>query len=127
MSEGLPINAAARNCVWVYPREVPPRFRGAPALVETARSHEMPDVVSLPEGADVAVEFYGGAYSVRLDGQRRRVHIRRFDYVSFSSEEEARYAFLTLWREVERLESAAEVEGAAARWLETQRRKHSGS
>jgi hypothetical protein len=127
MSEGLPINAAARNCVWVYPQEVPPRFRDAPAVVENTRSHEMPDVVSLPECADVAVEFYGGAYSVRLDGQRRRVHIRRFDYVSFSSEEEARYAFLTLWREVERLESAAEVEGAAARWLEAQRRKHSGA
>jgi hypothetical protein len=82
-----------------------PRFAGAPALVETTRSHEMPDVASLPEGADVAVEFYGGAYSFRLDGQRQRVYIRKFDYASFTSEEEARYAFLTLWREVERLES----------------------
>jgi hypothetical protein len=127
MSEVPPINSAARNCVWVYPRSTPPRFGGAPAVVETTRSHEMPDVVSLPEGAEVAVEFYGGAYSVRLDGQRRRVHIRRFDYVSFTSEEEARYAFLTLWREVERLESAAEVEGAAARWLETRRRNRSGT
>jgi hypothetical protein len=85
----------------------------------------MPDVPSLPEGADVAVEFYGGAYSVRLEGEKRRVYVRRFDYVSYSSEEEARYAFLTLWREVERLESAAEVERAAVQWLERQRGKHS--
>lgn len=87
----------------------------------------MPDVVSLPEGSDVAVEFYGGAYSLCLDSQRRRVYIRRFDYVSFASEVEARYAFLTLWREVERLESAAEVERAAAQWLEAERRKRSGA
>lgn len=85
----------------------------------------MPDVVALPEGADVSVEFYGGAYSLRLDGERRRVYVRRFDYVSFTSEEEARYAFLTLWREVEGLESAVEVERAATRWLEGWRRKRS--
>jgi len=123
MSEGLPINSATRNCVWVSPRATPSRFRGAPAVVEIARSHEMPDVVSLPEGADIAVEFYGGTYSVRLDGRRRRVHIRRFDHALFSSEEEARYAFLTLWCEVELLESAATVERTATLWLNRQRRK----
>lgn len=127
MSEGLPINAAARNCVWVYPRAEPPQYRGAPAVVETARSHEMPDVVSLPEVSGAAVEFYGGAYSVWLDGRRRQVYIRCCDCVSLASEVEARYAFLTLWREVERLESAAEVERAAARWLEAERRKRSGA
>ena len=122
MREGLPINSAARNCIWVYPRPVPARFHGAPAVVETARSHEMPHVVSLPEGADVAVEFYGGAYSFRLDSEKRRVYVRRFEHASFTSEEEARHAFLTLWREVETLESPAEVECAAAEWLARRRR-----
>jgi hypothetical protein len=114
----LPINCVGRNAAWVYPRLTPPKFADASTIVVTSRSHEMPGVVALPEGADVSVEFYGGAYSFRLDGERRRVYVRRFDYVSFTSEEEARYAFLTLWREVERLESAAEVERAAARWLD---------
>ena len=123
MSEGLPINAAARNCVWAYPHTVPPRFAGAPAVVETTRSHEMPDVLALPAGADVAVEFYGGAYSFWLDGEKRRVYVRCFEYVSFTSEEEARHAFLTLWREVEGLESAVEVERAAGQWLERRGRK----
>lgn len=123
MKRSLPINSAARNCVWTYPHTVPPRFAGAPALVETTRSHEMPDVGALPVGADVSVEFYGGTCSVRLDGGRRRVYIRRFEYVSFASEEEARYAFITLWREVERLESADEVERAAGEWLERRRQK----
>jgi hypothetical protein len=86
----------------------------------------MPGVAALPEGAEVSVEFYGGAYSLKLDGEKRRVYVRRFDYASFTSEEEARYAFLTLWREVEGLESAAEVERAAARWLDGWKRKHSG-
>jgi hypothetical protein len=122
MNGGLPINAAARNCAWVYPHTVAPRFRGALAVVETTRSHEMPDVLALPEGADVAVEFYGGAYSFWLDGQKRRVYVRRFEYVSFTSEEEARHAFLTLWREVEGLESAVEVERAAGEWFERRRR-----
>lgn len=89
MRDGLSINLAARNCVWVYPRDVPPRFSGAPAVIETARSHEMPDVISQPEGADIQVGFYSGAYSDWLDGEKHRVYVRRFDYVSFSSEEEA--------------------------------------
>lgn len=104
---------------------MPPRFAGAPAVVETTRSHEMPDVLALPEGADVAVEFYGGAYFFWLEGERRRVYVRRFEYASFTSEEEARYAFLTLWREVERLESPAAVERAAGQWLERRRKKRS--
>ena len=123
MSEGFPINAAARNCVWVYPHTVAPRFAGAPGVVSTTRSHEMPDVLALPGGADVSVEFYGGAYSFWLDGEKRRVYARRFEYVSFVSEEEARHAFLTLWREVERLESAAEVEWASGQWLERRKRR----
>ena len=122
MKRPLPINSAARNCVWAYPHIVPPRFAGAPAVVEVTRSHEAPDVLALPEGADVAVEFYGGAYSFRLDGEKRRVYVRRFEYVSFASEEEARHAFLTLWREVEGLESAVEVERAAGEWFERRRR-----
>lgn len=123
MKRPPPINSAARNCVWAYPHAVPPRFAGAPAVVEVTRSHEMPDVRALPEGADVAVEFYGGAYCVWLDGEKRRVYVRRFEYVSFTSEEEARHALLTLWREVEGLESAAEVERAAGEWFERRRRK----
>ena len=123
MKRPLPINSAARNCVWAYPHAVPPRFAGAPALVETTRSHEMPDVGALPTGADVSVEFYGGVCSIWLDGGRHRVYTRRFEYVSFASEEEARYAFITLWREVEGLESAAEVERAAEEWLERRRQR----
>jgi hypothetical protein len=53
--------------------------------------------------------------------EKRRVHLRRFDYASFSTEEEARHAFMRLWREVELLESPAEVELAAERWLEARR------
>jgi hypothetical protein len=115
--KSIPINCAGRNAVWTFPRVSPPRFPDAPAVVEITRSHEMPDVVALPEGADAAVEFYGGAYSFRLDGGRRRVYVSRFEYASFTSEEEARHPLLTLWREVGRLESAAEVE-RAAEWLE---------
>ena len=70
----LPINCAARNAVWAYPLAVPPRFAGAPVIYEMTRSHELPEVFSLPEGADVTVEIYGGACSLWLDGTRRRVH-----------------------------------------------------
>lgn len=117
----LPINCAARNSVWVYPKAMPPRFAGAPVIFELARSHERPDVFSLPEGADVTVELYGGACSLWLDGERRRVHVRRFDHVTFLSEEEARHAFMRLWREVELLESPTEIELAAERWLDASR------
>ena len=47
----------------------------------------MPDVVSLPGGADVRVEFYGSTYSFRLDVEQHRVYVGRFDHVSFKSEE----------------------------------------
>lgn len=117
----LPINCAARNSVWVYPQAMAPRFAGAPVIFEPTRSHERPDIFSLPDGADVTVELYGGACSLWLDGERRRVHVRRFDFVPFQSEEEARHAFMRLWREVERLESPAEIELAAERWLDTSR------
>lgn len=86
--------------------------------METARSYEMPALTALPNGADVAVELYGGACTLRLDGDNHRVYVRRFHYAGFTSQEEARQAFLELWREVERLGSAAEVEGAAERWVE---------
>jgi hypothetical protein len=117
----LPISCAARNSVWAYPHEVSPRFPGAPLVVETTRSHERPDVFSLPAGSDVMVDLYGGAVTLWLDGQRNRVHLRRFDHASFPTEEEARHAFMRLWREVELLESPAEVELAAERWLEAKR------
>jgi hypothetical protein len=117
----LPINCAARNSVWVYPHAVPPRFPDAPVIFEITRSHERPDVFSLPEGAEVTVELYGGAISLWLDGEKRRVHVQRFDYVSFPTEEEARHAFMRLWREVELLESVREIELATERWLEAGR------
>lgn len=119
MSRGkkLPINCAARNAVWVYPRVARPRFPGAPAIVETVRAHEMPDLLKLPEGADVTVELYGNACSLWLDGEQRRVYVRRFRYAPFHSEEAARRAFLALWHEVERLGSASDIEDAAERWV----------
>lgn len=123
MSERLPINSAARNALWIYTAVVEPRFIGAPAVVEPKRSYEMPEFNSLPEGADIAVELYNGAITLRLDGAQRRVYIRRFEFVSFSSDEEARHRFLTLWREVEALDSIAEIERAADEWLEKRKRK----
>lgn len=116
----MPINCAARNAVWVYDDLVLPRFDGALAIVERRRTHERPDFHKLPAEADVAVELYGGALTLRLDGSRRRVHTDKFDYVSYRSDEEARHALLTLWRAVEQLESAAEVKAAAAEWLRQQ-------
>jgi hypothetical protein len=74
-------------------------------------------------GADIVVELYGGAVILRLNGAQQRIYIRRFEFVSFASDEEARHRFLTLWREVEALDSAAEVERAAAEWLEKRKRK----
>jgi hypothetical protein len=118
--KNLAINAAARNAVWVYPRLVPPRFTGAPILVETTRAHEMPDFSVLPEGSDVAVELYGGAVTLRLRGDLLRVYVERFTYQTFVSEKSARAAFLSLWREVERMESVIEIEQAAREWYERQ-------
>lgn len=116
-----PINSAVRNSVWVYPRAALPRFVGAPVIFEITRSRDCPDIFSLPKGADVTVELYGGAVVLRLEGELRRVHIRRFDHITFPTEEEARYAFMRLWREIEMLESAAQIELAAERWLEANR------
>jgi hypothetical protein len=116
----LPINCAARNAVWVYDDLVPPRFDGAPAIVERRRAHERPDFHKLPAEADVAVELYGGALTLRLDGVHRRVRTGKFDYVSYRSDEEARHALLTLWHAVEYLESAVGVKEAAAEWLRQQ-------
>ena len=48
------------------------------------------------------------------------------DRVSFPSDEDARYAFSKLWREVEQLESPAEVERAAAAWLASWKRRSAG-
>lgn len=123
MSETLPINSAARNAVWVYDSLAEPRFNGAPTIVKSRRSYEMPDFNSLPEGAGIAVELYGGAITLRLDGAQRRVYIRKFEYISFSSDEEAHHRFLMLWREVEALDSVAEVERVAEEWLERRKRK----
>jgi hypothetical protein len=120
-TQDMPINCAARNSVWVYPRPTPPRFAGAPVIFEIARSHERPDIFSLPNGSDVTVELYGGAVVLRLEGELRRVHIRRFEHVTLFTEEEARHALMRLWREVEMLESVAQIELAAERWLEGQR------
>jgi hypothetical protein len=119
--ESLPINSAARNAVWVYDAFSTPRFDGAPIIVERIRSHGMPDFSRLPESADVAVELYGGAVKFRLDGSTRRVYTGRFDYVRYHTDEEARHAFLTLWRDVELLNGSEAAERAAAEWLERQR------
>ena len=69
MSISFPINSAARNSVWVHDALVEPHFAGAPTLVEKRRTHQMPDFNSLPESADIAVELYGGAVTLRLDGE----------------------------------------------------------
>jgi hypothetical protein len=69
----------------------------------------------------VIVELYGGAVLLRLEGELRRVHIRRFDHVTFPTEEEARHALMRLWREVEILESPAAIELATERWLKGHR------
>jgi hypothetical protein len=119
--ESFPINSAARNSTWVYDAFSPPRFDGAPTIVERTRSHQMPDFGRLPESADIAVELYGGAVTLRLDGVTRRVFTGRFDYMMYRTDEEARHAFLTLWREVEGLDSSDAVVRAASEWLEHQR------
>lgn len=118
LAKSLSINCAARNALWAYPTTVEPRFAGAPAMIETKRSYEPPDPFSLPEGSDVSVELYGGILSLWLDGGQHRAYIRRFEYASFTTDEDARYAFSKLWREVEHLGSPAEVERIAERWFE---------
>jgi hypothetical protein len=119
--QSLPINSVARNSVWVYDAFSTPRFGGAPTIIERARSHRMPDFGRLPQSADVTVELYGGAVTLRLKGATRRVYTGRFDYATYRTDEEARHAFLTLWREVEGLDSSDTVTRAAAEWLGRQR------
>jgi len=116
----LPITCASRNAMWIYPRAIAPRFAGAPTITEITRTHEMPDFAVLPDGADVEVELYGGAVSLFMRGDVPRVYIERFVYVTYGDGQAAREAFLSLWRRVERLESAAEVKEAARRWLEAE-------
>lgn len=114
-----PINSAARNAIWSYPKAVAPRFPGAPALIETTRSYEPPNVKELPEGADVSVELYGGAVKFHLDGERHRIYVARFEYVSFPSYGEARAALGSLWQQVKRLDSVPAVEETIRCWYES--------
>lgn len=113
-----PINCAARNAVWNYPRLAPPRFPGAPTITETARSYQAPDLDQLPESAEVEVQLYGGAITFRLDGWLHRISIERFRWIRFADEEAAREAFRELWQSVEDAESQTEVAQRAARWQE---------
>jgi hypothetical protein len=117
----LPINSVARNALWIYPKVVPPRFEGAREIIENTRSYEMPDVKGLPEGADVTIEIYGGAVTLRLDGETRRVYVARFEWVSFPTDEAARTALLSLWETVALLDSVARVEEEAQGWKERQK------
>ena len=126
MKEQPAINSAARNALWIYPKAVAGRFRGAPTISETTRTYEMPDIFSLPDGADISVELWGGAVLLRLDGGLHRVYTARYEWVSFPSDEDARDAFSKLWREVEQLESPAEVERAAAAWLASWKHRSAG-
>ena len=123
MDETLPINAAVRNAVWRYDHLVPSRFPGGAAIVEKTRSVMTPDVLSLPEGAEVEIALYGGAVTLRLTAHPPRVYIERFEYVTYKDEAEARLNFLQLWRALEYLESADEVRRVAGEWLEELRQK----
>ena len=115
----LPINCAARNCVWPFPRIVRPRFPGAPVIREIVRSYEAPDFASLPGGGDVEVELYGGALRLRLDGEQHRVYIARFVYVRVDSYHEALRALGQLWQRVRLLSDVGEIEVAFAAWWES--------
>lgn len=123
MDETLPINAAVRNAVWRYDHLVPSRFPGGAAIVEKTRSVVMPDVLSLPEGAEVETALYGGAVTLRLTGHPPRVYIERFEYVTYKDEAEARLNFLQLWRALEDVESADEVKRVAREWIEEMRQR----
>lgn len=43
----LPINCAARNSVWLYPRATPPRFAGAPVIYEEIEMLESAAAIEL--------------------------------------------------------------------------------
>ncbi len=102
--------------MWAYQKEVASRFAGAPKLIETVRSHEMPDLFALPSEADVCAELYGGALSVWLDGMRRRVFIGKATFVEYRTYEEARFDFLELWKMIEHLDSVASVREVIEAW-----------
>jgi hypothetical protein len=123
MNNRLPINVAARNAVWRYDHLVPSRFPGGAAIVERTQSPQMPDLLSLPERAEVEVILYGGAITLRLSAHPPRVYIARFEYVTYKDEAQARLNFLQLWRAIENLESPAEVNREAQYWIEEMRRK----
>ncbi len=110
------INSVLRNMVWIYQQEVSSRFPKAPSVIETLRSHEMPDLFTLPAEADVTVELYGGAVSFWLDGMRRRIYIEKHTFVEYRSYEEARFAFLELWKMIEPLDSVSLVQEAIEEW-----------
>lgn len=116
----LPINCAARNVVWIYPRPARPRFPGAPPIIETTRTHEMPEFDDLLDEADIMVELYGNTVSLWLDADRRRVYIHRFHYVVYPSYGVARDYFLDLWQRVRCLESIAAVVAEAEKWYDEQ-------
>ena len=120
ISHQLLINAAGRNAVWVYDRADPPRFPGAPTLIETTRSSEMPEISEVLAGSDIAVELYGGAVTLRLDGLQHRISVERYDWVGYRDEQQARSAFTELWQSVEQLESVAEVRAAVREWRQQQ-------
>lgn len=116
----LPVNAAGRYAVWVYDRAISPRFAGAPVIIETVRSYEQPDISAVLEGSDIAVELYGGAVTLRLDGLQHRISVERYDWVRYADEQAARAAFVALWQLVERLGSIEDVCAAVRRWREQQ-------
>lgn len=113
-----PINCAARNAIWSYPRSVPPRFPGAPTITETARTYEPPDIWTLPENAEVEVQIYGGALTLRLDGWLHRISVERFRWIRFADERITREEFWKLWQELEDLQSPIEVARRAVAWHE---------
>lgn len=49
--EGPADQLCVRYAVRAYPRVAPPPFPGAPAIVETTRSYQMPDLDVLPAGS----------------------------------------------------------------------------
>ncbi len=116
----LPINSAERNAVWVFPKLAHSRFPGAPPIIETTRTHEIPNFNDLLDEADIMVELYGNAVSLWLDADRRRVYLRRYHYVAYPSYEAARAGFRDVWQRVRGLESITAVEVEAEKWYNEQ-------
>lgn len=48
--EGSADHCTARNAVWIYPWITKSHLLGAPAIVETARSYQLPNLTGMPEG-----------------------------------------------------------------------------